>query len=97
MRIIVAEMEAVPERRAELLEVLDGLLEPSRAEPGCISYRYFFDSENPNIIHFFELWADQAAVDFHFATPHFQALSEKLPNLIVGDPNLSIYEAAAVS
>ena len=95
MRIIVAELEAVPERRAELLEVLDGLLEPSRAEPGCVSYRYFFDSENDNLIHFFELWQDQAAVDFHFATPHFQALGAKLPNLIVGGPNLRIYEATA--
>lgn len=97
MRIIVAEMEAVPERRAELLEVLDGLLEPSRAEPGCVSYRYFFDSENPNIVHFFELWQDQAAVDFHFSTPHFQALAEQLPDLIVGGPDLRIYEAAAAS
>jgi quinol monooxygenase YgiN len=97
MRIIVAEMEAVPERRAELLEVLDGLLEPSRAEPGCVSYRYFFDSENDNIIHFFELWQDQAAVDFHFATPHFLALAEKLPDLIVDGPDLRIYKAAAAS
>jgi len=95
MQIIVAEMEAVPERRAELIELLNGLLEPSRAEAGCVSYRYFFDSENENIVHFFELWQDQAAVDFHFATPHFQALGEKLADLIVGGPDLRIYEATA--
>lgn len=94
MRIIVAEMEAVPERRAELLELLNGMLGPSRAEPGCVSYRYFFDSENANIVHFFELWQDQAAVDFHFATPHFQHLGESIADLIVGGPNIRIFEAA---
>jgi quinol monooxygenase YgiN len=94
MRIIVAEMEAVPGRRAELMQLLDGMLAPSRAEPGNVSYRYFIDSENPDIVHFFELWQDQAAVDYHFATPHFQDLGVKLPALIVGGPDIRIYEAA---
>jgi len=88
-------MEAVPERRAELMDLLDGMLEPSRAEPGCVSYRYFIDSENANIVHFFELWQDQAAVDFHFSTPHFQQLGESIADLIVGAPDIRIFEAAA--
>jgi|FLOH01.1.fsa_nt_gi quinol monooxygenase YgiN len=97
MHIIVAELEAVPERRAELMQLLTGMLAPSRAEPGCVSYRYFIDSENANIVHFFELWQDQAAIDFHFATPHFQHLGEAVGDLIVGGPNIQIFEVAAAS
>jgi len=96
MRIIIAEMKAAPGKRAELIKLLNGMLEPSRAEPGCISYRYFFSSEDPDMVHFYEQWADQAAIDFHFATDHFRELGVRIPNLIVGGPEIRIYEANPV-
>lgn len=94
MRIIVAEMKAAPGKRAQLLAILDSMLAPSRAEPGCVSYRYFLSSEDPDLVHFFEEWTDQEAVEAHFATDHFQALGPQLVDLVEGAPDIRIYEAA---
>jgi len=96
MRIIIAEMKAAAGKRAELIDLLNGMLAPSRAEPGCISYRYFFSSEDPDLVHFFEQWKDQAAIEEHFASDHFRDLGVRLPNLIMGGPDIRIYDAAPV-
>lgn len=93
MRIIIAEMKAAPGRRAQLLELLDGMLVPSRAEPGCISYRYFLSSEDPDLIHFHEEWQDQAAIEAHFASDHFRDLGVRIPDLIISGPDIRIYDA----
>lgn len=93
MRIIIAELKAAPGMRAQLLELLDGMLAPSRAEAGCISYRYFVSSEDPDLIHFFEEWQDQASIEEHFATDHFRDLGVRIPNLIISGPDIRIYEA----
>lgn len=96
MRMIIAEMKAAPGKRAELIDLLNGMLEPSRAEPGCISYRYFFSSEDADLVHFYEQWQDQAAIDVHFASDHFRDLGVRIPDLIVGSPDIRIYDVAAV-
>ncbi len=93
MRIIIAELKAAPGMRAQLLELLDGMLAPSRAEAGCISYRYFVSSEDPDLIHFFEEWQDQASIEEHFATDHFRDLGVRIQNHIISGPAIRIYEA----
>ncbi|PCJ54902.1 MAG: antibiotic biosynthesis monooxygenase [Planctomycetota bacterium] len=96
MRIIIAEMKAAPGKRAQLIDLLNGMLEPSRMEPGCISYRYFFSSEDPDLVHFYEQWQNQAAIDEHFASDHFRDLGVRIPDLIISGPDIRIYDAAPV-
>jgi len=42
----------------------------SRAEPGCIDYRYAIDIEDPLALQLFERWDSAAALEAHFTTPH---------------------------
>jgi len=92
MLLIAATMTAAPDQRAKLQEVLTGLLIPTRAEAGCLEYRYYQDSENPDHFLFFEKWLDQAAIDAHFASSHFKHAAEKLPELVATAPDIRIYE-----
>lgn len=94
MHIIVARMQARPGRLAELRQVLDSMIAPSRAEAGCLEYGYWLSSEDDSSVLFFERWKDQAAVDFHFATEHFLGLGGKLDGLLEGEPQISIFDAA---
>lgn len=56
------------DRAVELL----GLLTPAtRAEPGCRAYRAHRSLGNPRQFFLYELYDDQAALDAHRATPHF--------------------------
>jgi quinol monooxygenase YgiN len=57
----------------------------SRAEPGCIEHGVYIDAENPLKLHFFERWADEAAIRAHFAVPESRAFAKKL-RALAADP-----------
>lgn len=70
---------------------------PSRAEAGCSSYACFAQADRPDAFLFFEEWRDQAALDAHFATPHFAGFMQRFPSLIDGSPTITLYTASLVS
>lgn len=65
----------------------------SRLENGCVSHAVHHDAENPNVLFFFEEWADQAAVDAHFAVPASRDFVRALGGLAAEPPRLSLYDA----
>ncbi|HUI51888.1 MAG TPA: putative quinol monooxygenase [Terriglobales bacterium] len=65
-------MEAVAGREQDLANQLRALLEPTRKEPGCLVYELHSDPENQGKFLFYEKFRNQAALDFHIATPHFK-------------------------
>jgi quinol monooxygenase YgiN len=66
-----------PDFREELLRVI----EPSRAEAGCLSIRVFESLPAPVIFAIHSEWVDEAAFDLHAQLPHtlrFLAAAETL-------------------
>lgn len=55
------------------LPVMETLVRASRAEPGVIAYTFAVDILDPSLIRIFEIYTDQAALDAHAASEHFQA------------------------
>jgi quinol monooxygenase YgiN len=72
--VLEVHLEAAPGREKELEEHLSALLAPTREEPGCLAYELQNDSEDPRRFLFYEKFKDQAALDAHLATAHFQKL-----------------------
>jgi quinol monooxygenase YgiN len=70
---------------------------PSRAESGCLSYACFVQAADPDAYLFFEEWADEAAVETHFATAHFADFMERFPALISGPAAISTYATTVVT
>ncbi|MGF6148189.1 Putative monooxygenase ycnE [Kingella potus] len=69
---ITAVIAVRPKHRDELLAVFAGLVSASRSEAGNLRYDLHQDLQNENRFVFFENWRDQAAVDSHNASTHFQ-------------------------
>jgi quinol monooxygenase YgiN len=69
---VVAILTARPGKADALRTLLDGMLEPSRAEAGNLRYDLWQDQSEPGRFYLDELYADGAAVAAHRATPHFQ-------------------------
>ncbi|MDO4878992.1 MAG: putative quinol monooxygenase [Neisseria sp.] len=69
---ITAIITAKPAHRAELSDVFAALVGESRKEGGNLRYDLHQDLQNENRFVFFEIWKDQAAVDSHNASAHFQ-------------------------
>lgn len=61
---------------ADKVETASGMLRSlraaSRAEPGCITFDVSRSNDDPNSFVLYEEWQDQAALDVHYQTEHFQ-------------------------
>ena len=79
---------AEPGQGDALGEALKGLVAPTRAEAGNISYDAHRSNDNPDLFMMYETWESQAALDSHFQQPHMQAAMARLPELVEGELKL---------
>jgi quinol monooxygenase YgiN len=63
--------EGEEDRAAELI---DRLVEASRAEPGVVHYIPHRDPEDPRVFLMYEQYRDKAAFEEHGASEHFQTI-----------------------
>jgi len=56
----------------EVTELFGKLQEETRREPGCINYFVQRSRENPQVYMVYEQYEDEAALQAHRETPHFQ-------------------------
>ncbi len=68
------------------------LVRLSQKEPGCLSYTLNQSRDDPRLHAFIECWADQAALDAHGTTEHFQRLVPQFAALTEERPPLERYE-----
>jgi quinol monooxygenase YgiN len=55
-----------------IAEMLRQLTSASREEPGCVSYIAHFLVDDPATVVIYEQYLDEAALEHHRTTPHFQ-------------------------
>ena len=90
--IVAAKMVAKPGKADALRSTLMGLIEPTRAEAGCIQYDLHEEQGNPGSFLFFEKWTSKQALDEHLATPYLKGLFTVAPDLIEGEPLIGLYD-----
>ena len=96
MSLIVAGTVRVPPENLDRLRPrMVEMMTATRAEHGCGEYAYAEDVGDPGLIHVFEIWRDQAALDAHFQAPHMAVWRSLWPQFGVSDRRLSLYEIAS--
>jgi quinol monooxygenase YgiN len=80
-QVVVARLEGLTGRAAELRTLLADRAQVVRAEPGCAGYDYAVDMLEPDLMRVRELWRDEQALKDHFATPHMAAFLKGLRDL----------------
>ena len=96
MTLIVAGTVRVPPEQLDGLRPhMAAMMAASQAEEGCLDYNYAEDVAEPGLIHVFERWRDQAALDAHFATRHMASWRAAWPSFGVSDRRLFAYEVAS--
>ncbi|MBI5069931.1 MAG: antibiotic biosynthesis monooxygenase [Deltaproteobacteria bacterium] len=72
MKALVVKVTVKREHRtAFLAEMRLDALSSVRDEAGCLLFHVLADDERPEVIHLYELYRDEAAIEAHKATPHF--------------------------
>ena len=85
---VIAYLTAKPERRAELLAILQDAAKLTRTEPGCVDYHLHVSNDDPNLIVFYENWETRKDVDDHVHMPYIEAFSAKAHDLLAKNPDL---------
>lgn len=93
MLIVLAEAKLGEGALDGARDAMATMVEASRAEDGCIGYSYAVDVLDPNTLHIVEKWVDEAALAFHFQTPHMAAFQQALGSLEVQITELAKYQA----
>ena len=94
MIVVAGFAIASPESFEEMRRISLEHVHRSRAEPGCIEHGVYVDAENPLKLHFFERWADVAAIKAHFAVPQSRAFAKQLRALAADAGAMHVLEAA---
>ncbi len=70
---VVAVIAAKRGAEKEVAAALHTLVEPTRAEEGCIAYELYESVATPGTFVTIETWRGQADLDAHLKTPHIAA------------------------
>ena len=86
---IFATLIAAPGKEEALRTILSGLVPLTRQEPGNLQYALHEALETPGVFYVYEAYKDQAAVDAHMQSPHFQAALGEAGPLLGGPPSIA--------
>lgn len=81
--VVTAKWTARAGEEEKVVSAVRRMIEPSRAEPGCLYYQPNRDPDDPRVFFFYELYVDVEAFKAHGESEHFQthALGEAIPLL----------------
>ncbi|MDH3397837.1 MAG: antibiotic biosynthesis monooxygenase [Acidimicrobiia bacterium] len=88
---VVAHLRAQEGKGAALGEALKGLVDPTRAEPGNISYELLASLDDERNFTFVEEYQDGDALDAHMKSPHVAAAMAAMPELVEGGLDMRTY------
>ena len=63
-------------------EALREVMEPSREEPGCLSFHLFRSMRDPRLFYIYSRWVDEAAFQKHADLPHTVRFLKKVDALV---------------
>ena len=95
MIVVVGRVRTDDANRDELVRIGRAVAAASRTEAGCISYRLCEDTELVNEFVFIEEWADDEALQRHFATSHIGDFMRAIPATLVAPPDVKFHTVAS--
>lgn len=94
MLLITGAATVDPDHRERAVELATEMAAATRAESGCLEYRFSSGLTDPNTVYLFERWASMEDLEAHFETDHMETFQTELPPLLAGELDLSMYEIA---
>lgn len=89
---VLAKIKAKAGKIEEVKAELVALIEPTRAEAGCVEYKLHVSDEDEAQFMFYEIWRSKEDLDLHIETPHLQGLLAKMGELVEGDLDVSMWK-----
>jgi quinol monooxygenase YgiN len=91
--VVVSHIRARPGYEAIVLDSLNKLIEPSRAEDGCLEYRFFQSATEPTLFVSVQIWASEKHLKMHGETVHMCGFRRVAPTVLDGPPSYTKWKA----
>lgn len=85
---VFVKIPVQPGKRDDLVAAMAPMFEQIQKEGGTLSYGLFTSDAEPDAVRFFELYADQAALDAHMKSDVMKALFGELAQFAAGAPEM---------
>lgn len=92
---VVAEFHAKAGKEEALRKELLALVEPTRAEAGCVQYDVHEEQGAPGHFLFYENWTSRAELDAHARSPHLERLFGIVGELVTDEPRILFFDRIA--
>lgn len=95
MIVVGATLKVVPGKEKEAEAVLRRLVDNTQNEEGTLQYALHQAATDPTTFFFYEMYADQEALQAHSTSEGFRALGKELAQYLAGRPELAQYRLLA--
>ncbi len=89
---VIAQILAKEGKEDATRQELMGLLEPTRAEKGCINYDLHQAMDNKALFIFYENWESKEDLEQHLGTPHLRDFLTKTEDLLAQPVAITLLE-----
>jgi quinol monooxygenase YgiN len=79
---IFARLDPQPGKELQVRDALMRVLEPTRAEPGCLRIHVYASTRGPVVFFIHSEWIDEPAFDAHVELPHTRQFVAAVEDLI---------------
>jgi quinol monooxygenase YgiN len=90
--VVSATWTAEPGKEDVVLDAIEKLTPPSRAEEGNVFYQAYQDPAEPSVFHLFEIYDDEKAYLAHGASAHFAELGHGQAIPVLAKRERAFYE-----
>jgi quinol monooxygenase YgiN len=95
MIMITVHARLLDEQRDAAVAAANEMSSNSLAEPGCLDYRFWISTSDPNSVLLLEQWQDQAALDLHMEAPHMARFIEAIGPTLDGAMEATRHEVSS--
>ena len=95
-RMILARVYIKPGSEAGFIAAARTIVENSNKEEGCLSYELFQSPYEKGVFIFVEFYKNQAAIDFHFATPYFNEFGTTIGEMTSQPAEIKIFNGSEI-
>jgi quinol monooxygenase YgiN len=94
MIAVAARVAVKPEMREKAIAAASRMTAETHKEAGCIQYHFYTDIDDPNVLHVFEEWESDEALNAHLKTPHMAEFGSVLGEVVAEEPKVMRYVVA---
>jgi quinol monooxygenase YgiN len=96
MIVVTAKMNVKAGQKTGFISNCQDLIDRSNKEDGCICYKLYSDTDNPDEMVMLEFWKDIESLNIHMETEHFKKFGYILEEFLDSEIEIRKYTADAI-